>query len=100
MSTGLRRSTRRGDKDKILLGFVLLRDVRRLQELLQRRVLGVFLLRLNSLLEGGVMMLNVVAVPIIQTPRDLIVQRPKFYKEIKCSRVIQRIFEFSQKYNS
>jgi hypothetical protein len=65
MSIGLRRSTGTGDKDKILLGFVLLRDVRRLRELLQRRVLGASLPRLSSLFEGGVVMPNLEAVPII-----------------------------------
>jgi hypothetical protein len=65
MSIGLRRSTGRGDKDKILLGCVLLRDVRRLQKLLRRRVLGAPLLRLSILFEGGIVMLNLEAVPII-----------------------------------
>jgi hypothetical protein len=65
MSIGLGKSTGRGDKDKILLSSVLLRDVRRLRELLQRRVLGASLLRLSSLFEGGVVMPNLEAVLII-----------------------------------
>jgi hypothetical protein len=99
MATGLRRSTGRGDKDKIPFGLILFRDIRRPWELLQIRVLGVLLLRLSSLLEGGGMMLNVEAIPIIQTPRDFIIQRLEICKEIRCSRDTQRIFEFSQKCN-
>jgi hypothetical protein len=65
MSNGLRRSTGRSHKDKILLGCVLLRDVRRLWKLLRRRILGAPLLRLSSLFEGDVVVLNLEAVPII-----------------------------------
>jgi hypothetical protein len=65
MSIQLRRSAGRGDKDKILLGCVLLWDVRRLWKLLQRRILGAPLLRLSSLFEGDIMVLNLEAVPII-----------------------------------
>jgi hypothetical protein len=90
MSTRLRRSTGRGDKDKSPHGFVLLWDVQQLRELLQCNILSAFLLRLSSLFEGGVMMLNSEAVPIIQTLGGLIVRRPEFYEEFKCNRVIQK----------
>jgi hypothetical protein len=73
MSTELRRSTGRGDKDKILLGFVLLWDVQRPRELHQCHVFGVFVLRLSSLLEGGVMMRNVEAIPIFQALGDFVI---------------------------
>jgi hypothetical protein len=45
------------------------------------------------------MMRNVEAIPIIQALGDFVIRRPEIYKEIKCSRVIQRIFEYSQKCN-
>jgi hypothetical protein len=65
MSIGLRRSTGRSDKDKILLGCVLFWGGRRLRELLKCRILVTSFLRLSSLFEGDVVMLNLEVVPIV-----------------------------------
>jgi hypothetical protein len=42
---------------------------------------------------------NVEAIPIVQTPRNFVIRRPKVCKEIRCGRDPQRTFEFSEKSN-
>jgi hypothetical protein len=54
MSFGPRRLVGGRNQNKIGLSRALFRRGRWLQEVLQRRVLGIFLLRVGGLLEGGI----------------------------------------------
>jgi hypothetical protein len=93
MAVGLRGSTQRRHKDKILFDPGFFRSRRRLRALLRIRVIGVLLLRLSHVLKVGVMRLNAEALPLVQTPENFVIQKPKVYKEIKRSRDTRRIFK-------
>jgi hypothetical protein len=93
MAAGLRGSTRRRHKDKILFdpGFFWSRQQHRV--LLRIHVISVLVLRLSRVLKVSIMRLNTEALPVVQTPGNFIIRRPKVYKEIKRSRDTRRIFE-------
>jgi hypothetical protein len=100
MSIGLRRSAGGSDKNEILLDDVLFWRGRRLRKILQRRILMAPFLRISGLFEGGVMRPNLEAISIGQTPRRLIIRRPKDYKESKHDAVMQKNIRDHLKHNS
>jgi hypothetical protein len=63
------------NQNKVWLGRALFRRGRRFQEVLQRRVLGIFLLRVGGLLEGGIVAAKLESITFPQAPRRLLIRR-------------------------
>jgi hypothetical protein len=77
MALGPARLAGGRNQNEIGLGRILFWRGRWLQEVLQRRIFTLFLLRVVGLLEGGIVALKLESVTFHQTPRRFIVQRPE-----------------------
>jgi hypothetical protein len=84
MSNGLGRPVGGSDKDEIGLHRAPFRRRRWLRKVPQRRILMAPLLRISSLLEGGVVMTNLEAILVTQTSRGLFIRGSEGYGEAKC----------------
>jgi hypothetical protein len=83
---GTRRLARGRNWNKIGLDHILLRRRQKLQEVLQCGVPNILLLRVSSLLEGGIMGSKLESISFAQARRSLLSQRSKVCNVIKTRR--------------
>jgi hypothetical protein len=85
MTFGPERLARGRIQNKIGLGRALFRRGRRLWEVLQRHVLYIFLLRVGSLLEGGIVRSKLESITFPQAPQRFLIRRSNV-----CNRITTR----------